>query len=267
MMRLTLALGVLALIGVGTATAGTACNTRSATPIELADAAATALRARSALEQANAPVALLSRVGTDLSEHGLTYSHLGFVVRDHHAGPWTVVHLLNRCGTDRSALFHEGLLNYFADDLISFDTRISWLRPEMAAEMARALASDLPFRLHEPSYSVIARFDSANYQNSTSWMLDVLMGVQLDGPVDRPRAQALARAQGFEPDLIRIPYTRRLAGGLFAANANFSDHPVATRLSGRYPVVTVRAILRHLDAQGQIQREREWRSGVEVAQQ
>jgi len=43
--------------------------------------------------------------------------------------------------------------------------------------------------------------------------------------------------------MIRIGYGKRLLGGMFSANAQFTDHPVGSRLSGRYEVVTVRSIL------------------------
>jgi hypothetical protein len=54
-------------------------------------------------------------------------------------------------------------------------------------------------------------------------------------------------------------------GGLFSANTDFTDHPVATRLSGDYPVVTVRSILRWLHANELDRRTWEWRSGAEQA--
>lgn len=252
-------------LGSTVASAGTSCSSRALTPVEMAQAADAALAARTALEKAGAPLALISRVGSDVSDYGLKYSHIAFVVRDHHAGRWTVVHLLNRCGTDRSSLYDEGLVNYFADDLVNMDMRLTWLQPDLADRLIRDIDSRDLLRVHEARYNVIARFDSANYQNSTGWVLEMLMASQLEGDPDRDRAQSLARAQGFEPDILRIAYTQRLAGGLFAANASFTDHPVSTRLSGRYPVVTVRAILRHLDRQGQIMAEREWRGGSERA--
>jgi hypothetical protein len=63
------------------------------------------------------------------------------------------------------------------------------------------------------------------------------------------------------PDRIHIPYSKRLLGGLFSANADFTDHPVATRLSGDYPVVTVRSILRWLQANHLERKAWEWRGG------
>ena len=67
---------------------------------------------------------------------------------------------------------------------------------------------------------------------------------------DRRAAYAFARSDGYRPDTIHIAYSKRLLGGLFSVNTIFTDHPVGTRLSGEYPVVTVRSILRYLQERG-----------------
>jgi hypothetical protein len=70
---------------------------------------------------------------------------------------------------------------------------------------------------------------------------------------------------GFRPDVIHIPYRKRILGGLFSANTDFTDHPVATRLSGEYPVVTVRSIFRYLEMLQLQTNTREWRDSVALA--
>jgi len=257
----------LLLFGVllpGAAQAGGGCDPQPLPPARIADAAATALRTIEALDAHDAPVAMVARIGQDLSAHGLVYSHAGFVVRDHAGGRWSVVHLLNTCGGHASGLYVQGLVNFFADDLVNQDARIVWLQPAHAARLAAHLA-DLPdASLFQPRYNLIARPDSAQYQNSTSWVLETLAATHpASGDVrDRRIGYAQALATGFEPDVVRIAYTRRVAGGLFGSNVDFTDHPVATRLSGRYPVVTVRAILAWLDAGGFVQAQMEWRGGM-----
>lgn len=185
-------------------------------------------------------------------------------MRDHPAGRWTVVHLLNACGTDHSGLFADGLVNYFADAQVSQDERIIWLTPTLADAVVKRLISAAIFDLHEPHYSVIARPDSKHYQNSTAWVLEVLAAARLPEGTQRHQAQALLLAEGHTPDIIEISYGKRVVGGLFSANAAFTDHPLATRLSGKYPVVTVRSILRYLQALQLISSEREWRGGREL---
>ena len=258
---------LVAMLAMPPAHAGTACVDQAPSAESIARAAASALRVRDVLEAEDAPVALLARAGTDLSKYGLHYSHAAFVVRDHPAGRWTVVHLLNECGTDRSSLYAQGLVNYFADHLVTQDARIAWLPPELADRLARDLTGANVGALHDRGYNVIARPDSRRTQNSTAWILEMLAVAYLppDVAVDRVRAQGIAEGTGHAPDRIRIPYSKRVLGGLFSANTDFTDHPVATRLSGDYPVVTVRSILRWLQANGLERKAWEWRDGRESA--
>jgi hypothetical protein len=256
-------LRLLLLMGAGVVQAGTQCRERIAEPGEWAAATGTALRVVAELEEHDAPIALVARVGTDLSQQGIRYSHTGFVVRDHPDGRWTVVHLLNHCGTDSSALFAEGLINFFGDDLINYDSRIVWLKPAHAEALLRLVMSDDIHRLYEPHYNIIAHPNSRHYQNSTSWVLELLAAsaIGLDS-VDRGMAQAQAQALGYRPFIVHIPYSKRIAGGLFSANAHFTDHSVKARLSGEYRVVTVESIFDWLRRIGWIEAERELNAGV-----
>jgi hypothetical protein len=257
-------LALMLALDSASALAGNDCSERAVTPQAIAAAAETAMRTRAALDAVDAPVALVARVGTDLSAHGLVYSHVGFARREHADGPWTVVHLLNRCGTDRSALHAEGLVNFFSDQLVNQDARVLWLEPALAARVAARLDDDAIFALHQPHYSVIARPDSRDYQNSTAWVLDVLASSSL-GSSTPSRAQAQQAASDHRPDRIHIPYRKRVLGGIFSANLAFTDHPIGTRLAGDYPVVTVRSIIDWLRQRDAVVAEREWREGVEQA--
>ena len=257
------ALAALLLCASPRARAGTDCETRTMAPEQVAHAAATALTVVAALDEADAPVALVSRAGTDLSRHGLHYSHAGFAVRDHPDGRWTVVHLLNDCSSDGSGLYTQGLVNFFADDLVSQDARITWLQPDVAERLSKRLLAMPDGALYTPHYNLIARPDSTRYQNSTSWVLEHIAAAipHKDNVHTRKQAYQLALGHGFRPGRIHIPYTKRIVGGLFAANLVFTDHSVATRLGGEYPVVTVRSILDWLRYGDIATREREWRHG------
>jgi hypothetical protein len=208
---------------------------------------------------------MVSRVGRDLSKHGLVYSHAGFALRDHPNGRWTVVHLLNDCSNDGSGLYAQGLVNFFADDLVNQDARITWLRPEMAERLAQRLLALPRDALYTPRYNLIARPGSREYQNSTAWMLEHLAAATASQGFidDRGNAYRIASHDGFRPDTVHIPYSKRILGGFFGANIAFTDHSVATRLKGDYPVVTVRSILRWLNEGGHVDSEREWRFGRE----
>lgn len=244
------------------ATAGTQCEIKPATPQKLADATVTAMRVVAALEQADAPVALVARVGTDLSQQGLVYSHVGFALRDHSDGRWTVLHLLNECGTARSSLHAQGLVNFFSDNLVNQDARIVWLQPALAQRLADHLRGLPQNALHEQAYNLIARPGSNEYQNSTAWVLETLAAtVSTPELQNRRGAYAWAQRDGFRPDTVHIAYTKRVLGGLFGANTIFTDHSVGTRLSGDYPIVTVRSIFRYLEERGHVLRQTEWRNG------
>lgn len=244
--------------------AGGNCESDPVSPLQLSAAAETAVRVSAALDQVDAPVVLVSRVGADLSRHGLVYSHAGFAVRDHPHGRWSVVHLLNECRSGQSGLYVQGLVNFFSDDLVNQDARITWLEPDLAKRLASHLTGPSATALHHPRYNVIARPGSREHQNSTVWMVEVLATQLADyaGPLHRDAAIAHAEAAGFQPDQVRIAYARRLLGGLFSTNAVFTDHPIGTRISGSYPVATVRSILRWLDSSGNTAAEAEWRDGV-----
>ena len=101
-------------------------------------------------------VVLLARVGTDLSKHGLRFSHMGFAIRDHPKGPFTVVHLLNHCAESSSDLYIEGLANFFLDDPFAYDAWVVVPTPEIQKALAARLLSNVPRRLHDPHYNMVA---------------------------------------------------------------------------------------------------------------
>lgn len=268
--RLAITLGVAVVVSgllPAQGRAGTRCENATISPQSAAAAAQTALTVAAALDERDAPAALVARVGNDLSAQGLVYSHVGFVVRDHPAGRWTAVHLLNECGSDRSNLYTQGLVNFFADDLVNQDARIVWLQPEQARRLADYLRALPRGALHQPHYNLIARPGGADYQNSTAWVVEILGASLLDSSDDhrlsrhRRDAYRAAESDGFRPDRIHIPYSKRVLGGLFSANVAFTDHPIGTRLAGDYPVVTVRSIIEYLDRSGHVDAQREWRNG------
>ena len=229
--------------------AGGGCKIEHASAAQVATAANAAARMRATLEEGDAPVALVARIGTDLSRFDQKYSHVGIALRDHPDGRWTVVHLLNVCGTDRSGIYAEGLTNFFLDEMVSYDGAVVFLEPALAQRLADRLRRD-PLALHERRYNVIARFDSERDQNSTAWVLEQLVMAEhdLDPALGRRTAHAQLAADHYRPDVLHIPYAERLAGGLFMANVAFTDHSISARLAGEYRVVTVRSIFDYLAA-------------------
>jgi hypothetical protein len=236
---------LIVLVGliVATAEAGTTCSEKAPTPRALQKGLELGLETSSVLERSNAELAIIGRIGSDLSEYGLRYSHAGFVWRDHPQGRWLVVHMLNQCGTAHSDLFDEGLGSFFLDDPLIYETLLVIPSASTQRKLARALGSDLPRRLYEPAYSMIANPWSTRYQNSNQWLLEVLAASLTDeAPANRGKAQELLHVQRYVPAVIHLPPLKRLGARLFAANARFDDHTMEEWSTSRYNIVSVESV-------------------------
>jgi len=194
------------------------------------------------LDNSGAQVALVARVGQDLSKYKLRFSHLGFVVRDHPDGKWSVVHDLNLCGTNASQLYVQGVGNFFSDDLFAYEAAIMVLPVDVQKRLERILISSAQIkRFHEAKYNVVAYPFSTLYQNSNQWALETMASAMApEGDVaTRAEAQKWLKEAGFEPTLLTIPAMTRLGGRMFKASVAFNDHPDEYRYSDRIYVVTV----------------------------
>ena len=235
---------ILAL-ATGAAHAGTPCEPKKTDAATFIKAMTLAERTVIALDKSGAEVALIARVGQDLSKYGLRYSHMGYVWRDHPQGRWLVVHELNRCGSAQSALFDEGLGNFFLDDMHAYETRIVVPGAEAQARIAAMLASTAPLRLHDARYNMLAFPYATTYQNSNQWLLETYAASASDMPIDgRAQAQAWLKLADYQPITIDIPAVTRLGARLFRANVSFDDQPFERRMAGRIDTVTVESVLR-----------------------
>ena len=136
--------------------AGTACTQKPLTPEGLAKASRLGVKLFSTLDSNNAEVVMIGRVGADLSNYGLRFSHLGFALRNDPKGQWTVIHLLNRCGTDSSSLYDEGLITFFLDDPFAYEVIVAVPNPELQRALVKVLRSGTVWRLHQAHYNTIA---------------------------------------------------------------------------------------------------------------
>lgn len=198
-------------------------------------------------------VVLLARVGSNLSKHGLRFSHMGFAIRDHPKGPFTVVHLLNHCAESSSDLYIEGLANFFLDDPFAYDAWVVVPTADIQQALVTRLLSDVPRRLHNPRYNMVARPRSQSFQNSNQWALELLISAIEDADPGARRAtlHALPAMASYRGDMIHISRWKRL-GGIFQANVDFFDQPLGNRLRSRYEIVTVRSVVQWLDALGHV---------------
>jgi hypothetical protein len=235
---------ILAL-SCGLAQAGTPCEAKRTDVATFVNAMKLAERTLAALDKSGAQVALIARVGQDLSKYGLRYSHMAYVWRDHPQGRWLVVHELNQCGSAQSALFDEGLGNFFLDDMHAYETRIVVPGFEAQERIAAMLASTAPLRLHDARYNMLAFPYSTNYQNSNQWLLETYAASLSDMPIDgRAQAQAWLKLAGYQPITIDIPAVTRLGARMFRANVSFDDQPFERRMAGRIDTVTVDSVIR-----------------------
>ncbi|CDH43207.1 DUF2145 domain-containing protein [Candidatus Contendibacter odensensis] len=254
--------GVLTLIGTctlvflaTTALAGTACTQKPLTPEGLAKASRLGVKLFSTLDSNNAEVVMIGRVGADLSNYGLRFSHLGFALRNDPKGQWTVIHLLNRCGTDSSSLYDEGLITFFLDDPFAYEVIVAVPNPELQRALVKVLRSGTVWRLHQAHYNTIAHPQSLDFQNSNQWLLELVVAAMAKGVVNsRSEVQQHPLMQQYQPDVIAIDRLTRLGSGLFKANLTFTDHSLADRLKGEYHIVSVRSVIRFLHRTGMLER-------------
>jgi hypothetical protein len=206
-------------------------------------------RTASALEQSGAQVVALARVGQNLSEYGVRYSHFGLAYRDN--GKWRVVHKLNQCGTAHAAVYRQGLGEFFLDDLYEYEAAVVVPTPEIQARLLPVLRDNARLaQLNTPAYSMVAYPWARTYQQSNQWALETFAMAQEPAAVSRERAQAWLQLQGYTPTTLHIGPLKRLGARVTAANIAFDDHPNEKRFTDRIDTVTVDSVFAWLNRTG-----------------
>ena len=223
------------------ALAGTACSEKAASADTAQKAFRMAIKTRDALDASGAQVAIVGRVGQDLSKYGLRFSHAGIIWRDSPQGKWIFTHELNQCGTANSALFNEGLANFFFDDMFAWEALIIVPSPSLQVSLTERLKNSARLKtIHEPHYNMVAYPFSSKYQNSNQWAIEVIADAKMNEAVPNRKAiQTWLKQQHYQPSVLRIPALQRLGGRIFKANIAFDDHPNEDRFSGKVAVVSV----------------------------
>jgi hypothetical protein len=244
--------GVLLGIVSEPARAGRTCEPYEPTAVAVSKGLELGKRAFDMLDASGAEVALIARAGQNLSQYRLRYSHMGFVWRDHPDGRWTVVHELNSCGSATSSLYTEGLGNFFLDDPFRYEALVVIPDVETQRRLVAMLRGDLPQRMHDGHYSVVAFPFATDYQNSNGWVLELMASALSRDFViaDRAAAQNWLRLSGFRPTTLEIPTMTRLGARMFKANVAFDDHPFDRRMAGQIDVVSVESVVDFLRARG-----------------
>ncbi len=193
---------------------------------------------------------MLARAGQDLRRYDLEWSHLGFAYRD--GTRWLVVHKLNHCGSAQSAVYRQGLGEFFLDDLHEYRAGLVVPDPALQAHLLAVLRDDTRVvQLHTPAYSMLAYPWAQRYQQSNQWALETLALAQDPAAATRERAQAWLRLQGYAPTPLRLGPLTRLGGRIGAANIAFDDHPNEKRFADRIETVTVDSVFAWLERSGQ----------------
>ncbi|MBV7538663.1 DUF2145 domain-containing protein [Duganella sp. sic0402] len=236
---------LLAACCAAPAHAGRSCEEQPITQKSFTDALKAGQRLQAALDASGSDVALVARQGQDLSKYRLKYTHAGLAFRPAAGQPWRVYELLNNCGSADSALWVDGLANFFLDDPFTLDALVMAPPPKVAARLKEVMA-DAPalHRLHWPKYNMVAYPFATKYQNSNQWVLEVLASAEASDIRVRTREQAQAwlKMAGYQPTEMHIGPVTRLGGRVFKANIAFDDHPSALRFSDRINAVTVDSI-------------------------
>lgn len=236
---------LLLLLPLHFAAAGTACEPKNNDATTFVKSMQLAEKVRKALDDSGAEVALIARVGQDLSKYNLRYSHMAFVWRDHPKGRWLVVHELNQCGTAQSSLFDQGLGNFFMDDLFAYESSIMIPGAASQKRIAAVLMSTTPGRLHGARYNMLSYAFSTTYQNSNQWVLETYAAAMSELSIDdRSKAQSWLRLAGYKPIAVHVSTAARLGGRMFKANIAFDDHPFDRRMAGQIDTVTVESVMR-----------------------
>lgn len=232
---------VWALMQPLAAQAGRACEAQGLPTASVQKGLGLAERTLHHLDRSGAQVVMLARVGQDLGRYGLRYSHLGFAYRD--GRTWRVVHKLNHCGTDRAALYRQGLGDFFLDTPFDYEAGVVVLAPAVQARLLPVLKDTQAVRaLHTPSYNMLAYPWAQRFQQSNQWAIETLAMAMDESATQRDRAQAWLKLKGYEPTELHLSTFTRLGARMTQANISFDDHPGYLRFSSRIRTVTVDSV-------------------------
>ena len=241
----------MALVTVAAAAhAGRSCENKPPAVDAIQRSMALAEHTAKALDRSGAQVVVIARMGQNLAEYNVRYSHLGLAYRDA-SDKWRVVHKLNQCGTSRASVYRQGLGEFFLDDLYEYEAAVVIPKPEVQAKLLPMLKDNARLaQLDTKAYSMVAYPWATTYQQSNQWAIETFAMTQEPAVQTRERAQAWLQLQGYEPQALRISALKRLGGRMTAANIAFDDHPNEKRFADRIETVTVDSVFAWLKRSG-----------------
>lgn len=226
--------------------AGRSCETRKPATQTIERGLTLAERTLAALDASGEKVVVLARAGQDLSKYGVRYSHLGLAYREEDGKGghvWRVLHKLNQCGSADSAIYRQGLGEFFLDDLWRFEAAWVVPTPEVQQRLLPLLQDPTrALRMHHKPYSIVSYAWGRKYQQSNQWAIETLASAMEPTADSRERAQAWLQFKGYEPTTLKLGPLTRLGGRVSAANVAFDDHPGEKRFADRIETVTVDSV-------------------------
>lgn len=224
--------------------AGRACNEVNQTSNVIQRASASAIKVEKALNESKAEVVLIARVGQDLSKYNLKYSHVGLAYKV--GNEWSILHELNTCGSAESALYVQGLANFFLDDMFSYESKIFVPSKEFQETIKNKVISNVKNadKFHSSRYNMLAYPFSTKYQNSNQFILELIASTMAKefNVENREQAQQWLKLAGYQPTTLNVGTGTRLGARIFKANIAFDDHPFDRRMAGMIDTITVDSI-------------------------
>ncbi len=231
--------------------AGTRCDNTTFDPAAYIKAGDQAAVIEKILIKQKPQVALIARVGSDLSKYQLHYTHIAFLVKNTSEKHWSVIHLLNHCETSTSSIYRQGLMNFFLDNVYNYEAKVVIPSEILQNKLLSILVSKRKLNLHNKRYSMIAYPYSNLYQNSNQWVLEIIASA-LSGYNNRTDLQSWLRENNYQPGYISIPKTKRMIIKLFKNNITFEDHPKQERDTKIYSFVSAESVFDFLHQKNEI---------------
>jgi len=241
------------LFAMTAAHAGRSCEDKKPSVQSIEQSMDLAEKTRAALDASGQRVVILARAGQDLTKYGLHYSHLGFAYQQPEGGKyvWRVLHKLNECGTASSAIYRQGLGEFFLDDLWRYQSAYVVLAPEVQDRLMTLMAdATQATSLHHRPYSIVSYAWGARYQQSNQWAIETLAKATATEIRSRSQAQGWLQAKRYKPSTVNIGPLARLGARVTAANVAFDDHPAEKRFRDRIETVTVDSVFDWLEQSG-----------------
>ena len=159
-------------------------------------------------------MALISRVGTDLSSYGVgvEFTHAGWLWRAGSGRPWRITHELNPCDSSAARLYETGPAPFFQDSRQA-DARALVVipSPALAERLQAILSGRAADGLKGEKYNFFANPKSEDGQNCTQWALEVLAAALAPpGAVtDRTSAQHWLAEAGYRGLMVNTHWYER----------------------------------------------------------